>query len=199
LRYVFESDTDVTFYFDSNAKIYDSVSSSTITDELKVLSINTQPGTVTPFTKDLSWRIVSEYIGQDGYVDPKKIIVSFADSDNNGVVDNPSLFTDIVTTPNVADQTYVVQQRYIISDGQEDYKYIENDPDVGPVIIRDTEDFVDRSVYAGKYFYFTNSKVVKLMDSTGSLAPSLDYKVYLGDAFNNDFQCSARFAGQLAT
>ena len=181
LRYVFESDTDITFYYDSSEKIYDSVSSAVITDVLRVLSINTRPDNTVSFTKDLNWQIVSEYIGQDGYVDPKKIVVSFADSDNNGIVDNPDLFQDIVVTDNPASQTYVVQQRYEIADGQEDYKYVANDAVTGPVIIKSTEsEIVNRALYAGKYFYFTTTGVVKLMDATGALLPSLAYKVYLG-------------------
>lgn len=180
LRYVFESDADITFYFDGSLKIYDSVSSSVITDELKVLSINTMPGSNTAFTTDLKWQIVSEYIGQDGYVDPKKIVVTFADSDNNGIVDNPDLFEDIVTTADAAVQTYVVQKRYIIADGQEDYKYVKNDRNVGPVIVKETDAEATGAENIGKYFYFTSTGVVKVMDSTGNLIPTLDYKVFLG-------------------
>ena len=180
LRYVFESDRDVTFYFDSNMKIYDSVSSSVVTDELKVLSINAKPGSTESFTTDLTWQIVSEYIGQDGYVDPKKIVVTFADSDGNGIVDNPDLFDDIVITADSSAQTYVVQQRYIIADGQEDYKYVKNDRNVGPVIIKGSDAEATGAENIGKYFYFTSTGVVKVMDATGKLIPSLDYKVYLG-------------------
>ena len=96
LRYVFESDTDVTFYFDKNIKIYDSVTSSIVNDEIVVMGINTKPDDVVPFTQDMKWRIVSNYIGLDGYIDPKKVLVSFADTDNNGIVDNPQLFLDTV-------------------------------------------------------------------------------------------------------
>lgn len=179
LRYIFESDIDVTFYFDSSVKIYDSQSSKIIADKINVLSVNTQPGATVPFTQDLNWKIVSEYLGQDGYVDPKKIVVTFSDPISNSIVDNPQLFEDIVM-PASGGSSYVVQEKYAISEGQEDYRYVYNNPNVGPVIILPTEVIQNRAQYAGKYFYFENTQIVKLMDAYGNLEPSLDYKVFVG-------------------
>ena len=178
LRYVFESDMDVTFYFDSNTKIYDSVTSKIISDSIVVLSVNTQQGVTTPFTTDMQWKIVSEYIGQDGYVDPKKIVVSFADT--NSIIDNPDLFLDVITNPNTGDISYVVEQLYTISEGQQDYKYVSNNPETGPVIIVSTDSEAQNISNIGKYFYITSTGVVKLMDEYGNLNPTLDYRVFVG-------------------
>ncbi len=184
LRYVFESDTDVTFYFDNNSRIYDSTTSSVISDEISVLSINNTPSelTTTQFTQDMKWKVVSEYIGLDGYVDPKKILVSFSDADNNGVVDNPQAFLDIVYK-DANDPLYIVQKKYTISDGQEDYKYVSNDPLIdGPVLIKETEaDVGSPSNYSSEqHFYIVDQQVVKKYNSVGGLVPSLDYKVFIG-------------------
>ena len=43
LRYVFESDTEVNFYFDSTKKIYDNKTGQLIKDKVELLSINTLP------------------------------------------------------------------------------------------------------------------------------------------------------------
>lgn len=182
LRYVFESDTDVTFYFDKGVKIYNSVSSSIVNDEIIVMGINSKPDDTVPFTQDMQWRIVSDYIGLDGYVDPKKVLVSFADTDNNGIVDNPQLFLDIVYSENTGEPTYIVQKKYVISDGQEDYKYVANDPSTGPVIIAATEASVGSpTMYsADQHFYIVDQQVVKTYNSSGALVPSLNYKVYIG-------------------
>ena len=83
----------------------------------------------------MTWQIVSEYIGQDGYIDPTKIVISFYDSDNNGVVDNPQLFLDIVAPDN--ETTFILQQKYLINAGQEDYQYVSNES--GSVIILSTK------------------------------------------------------------
>jgi len=183
LRYVFESDKELTFYFDTSVKVYDSTSSSTILDTIKVLSVNTQPDALTPFTDDLTWQIVSEYIGKDGYVDPKKIVVTFADSTGTGVVDNPQLFSDIVNPTTNINSKFIVEQRYVISNGQEDYKYVSNNPTTGPVVILNSSSAGAFSSYPdGTYFYFIDTATVVKLNLTGvlKLVPTLDYKVYIG-------------------
>jgi hypothetical protein len=243
LRYVFESDQQLNFYFDSDQKIYDIVSTSIVKDAINVLNVNTQPLGSLPFTSSLSWEVISSYSGLDGYVDPKKIIVTFTDSDNNGVVDNPQLFFDIVTTSNITGSaviktttitsllastvmvgsavqgagippdtiivsvtpgisftinnpttatitnetltvkkiTYIIQKRYLISQGQEDYRYVSNVSNI--VLILPSENQVGflTQYTDGQYFYFIDTNVVKKFNaSTSSLSISLDYKVYIG-------------------
>jgi len=184
LRYVFESDAEVSFYFDDSVKIYDIVSSSTISDIIKVLSINTQPLSTSAFTTDYSWQVVNEYFGQDGYIDPKKVIITFADPLNNGSVDNPQGFIDIVD-PSLP-TSYIVQKKYSISQGQEDYKYVYNDPAIGgagPVTILASQSLAyPLSQWTdGQYFYFIDTQiVVQYTVASGILNPTLDYKVYVG-------------------
>ena len=181
MRYVFESDTELRFYFDENIQIYDTTTNSVVKDIINVLSINTKPDSSgLPFTIDLKWDIVSSYTGLDGYIDNKKVVVSFADSDNNGVVDNPQLFLDIVSSDGTIIDNYIVQEKYSISSGQEDYRYVDNSNNI--VLIRSTENAVD---YAdrinGQYFYFKSTNTVKQYNSTtGTFVPSLNYKVYQG-------------------
>lgn len=186
VRYIFESDAELTFLFDDSAKIFDVVSNKTITDTIKVLGINTQPNSTSSFTVDMPWQIVSEYIGQDGYVDPKKIVITFADLDGNGVVDNPQLFEDTVF-PTGTDTNplgrYIVQQKYFITTGQEDYKYVSNDPELGPVLIMNTigQVYPLTQYTDGQYFYLVDTQtVVKYAASSNTLNPTLDYKVFKG-------------------
>lgn len=96
-RYIFESKNQVSFYFDSSKKIYDSVNNQIVVDTINVLSVNTAPNGLSPFTVDYNWDIVKEWVGIDGYVDNSKLVIAFKDSDSNGVVDNPQLFLDLVT------------------------------------------------------------------------------------------------------
>jgi hypothetical protein len=175
-RYIFESDKELRFYFDSSEKIRNSISNTLVRDKVNILSINTKPsGSIMSFTTDLNWDIVSEYIGLDGYVDTKKIILSFADSDDNGVVDNPELFYNIVK-PSVSDiSSYIVQERYLIAQGQEDYRYVENTDLVSIELDEST-----KIGNPGSYYYFPNSQTVKKANESGILVPSLDYKLFLG-------------------
>ena len=183
-RYIFESDKQVRFYFDSSHKIYDSKTNSIVKDTIKILNINTLPDNTSSFTYDFNWDIVSEFKGLDGYIDNKKLEITFADTNDNGVVDDPDQFTNIVEPKVNPSLKYIVLERYTIAQGQEDYRYVENDPLVGPVIIKETDDDVLTNVLNyndGDYFYFTSSGIVKKLTlATATLKSSLDYKVYSG-------------------
>jgi hypothetical protein len=187
-RYIFESDTQTRFYFESNNKIYDSKSNSVIKDLINILSINTKPDDTIAFTYDQSWDIVAEFTGIDGYVDTKKLIVSFADSDNNGVVDNPELFLNIVNPPMVTETSsavlqnkFIVQEKYSISQGQEDYRYFDNSS--YKVLIKFSKTYVTFSEkVTGQYFYFVDTDTVVKYNSllADPYVPTLDYKVFVG-------------------
>jgi len=99
LRYIFESDKKVRFYYDSTNKVFDTKSNTIIKDKIKVLGINNKPNSIISFTYDLDWEITNEFIGTDGYVDTKKIELSFNDSNDDEVVDDPDLFDIIVNVP----------------------------------------------------------------------------------------------------
>jgi hypothetical protein len=184
LRYIFESDQQSAFYFDTTAKIYDSVTSKTITDKINVLGINPKPDETISFTQDLDWKIVSEYIGQDGYVDSKKVVIAFLDADGTNTPNNPQMFLDIVNPSVNTLKKYIVQNRYLISEGQEDYKYIKNDSEKGPVRIFSTQSSIGnlRNYTDGTYFYVVDTDTVFRLNLSGAtqLVPTLDYKVYIG-------------------
>lgn len=196
-RYIFESDKQVRFYFNGADKVYDSRTDKVVKDNINILSVNTDPASVggsVPFTVDYAWETVSEYMGLDGYVDNKKLIVTFADSDDNGVVDNPEAFLTIV---NPSTSTYIVQEKYTITVGQEDYRYVDALRD-GTILIKSSQQAVGSlNQYAdGQYFYFIDTGVVKKLDKTlSTLTVTLDYKLYQGRdqikfqyAHNSDYE-----------
>ena len=182
LRYIFESDKQIRFFYDSSNKIYDSRTNSIVKDKIKVLSINNKPNATSAFTYDLTWEINKEYVGIDGYVDTKKVELSFSDSNDDGIVDDPDLFESIVDTVGTANQEkYVVLERYEIASGQQDYRYVSNANDI--VLIAESEDTVGSATQFvdGQYFYFINTDVVKKLNKTTSKFDiSLDYKVFTG-------------------
>jgi hypothetical protein len=182
MEYVFESDSQVRFYFDTSAKIYDVTSNMVVGDKIKVLSVNTQPNNSSPFSYDLDWDVVSEINGVDGYIDNKKIAISFADTDSNGIVDNPQLFLDIVDPVISPLSKYIVQEKYLISVGQEDYRYLDNSSST-VIILKNQAAISSMSPdprVAGQHFYFTETGVVKRYNADGTFTPTLDYKVYVG-------------------
>jgi hypothetical protein len=182
LRYIFESDKQIRFYYDSSDKIYDTRTNTVEKDKIRLLSINTDNTSLSPFTVDLDLEIVEEYKGLDGYLDTKKIQISFADSDDDGIVDNPDIFDLITSTVSTDLQSkYIVEQLYTIEDNQEDYKYFSN-TDLKVLVMNSETSLTNLSIYNdGQYFYFIDTDVVKKLNKTTSeLIVSLDYKCYKG-------------------
>ena len=182
-RYVFESAQQVRFFFDASDKIYDTRNNTVVKDVIRALSINTNPassGGLTPFTYDRDWEIIKEFRGLDGYVDSKKIEITFNDSDDDGVVDDPDLFEALVNPIPTDAGKYIVLEKYAISLGQEDYRYVSNANDL--VKILPTElDVPLNDTLDGQYFYFVDTNVVKKFNNvTIEFTPTLDYKVYVG-------------------
>ena len=78
------------------------------------------------FTRSYDWEIVKEYRDAEGYVDSKRIEISFFDVDDDGVIDNPEGFIDIVAEDTNPSTKYIFQKKYTTSDGVEDYRYVDN-------------------------------------------------------------------------
>jgi len=182
LQYIFESDSQIRFYFETDQKIYDNTSGQIVNDEINILSINTQPNSIQPFSFDQRFKIVSEFIGQDGYVDTKKIVVTFADKDGTDVVSDPDGFDNVVLS-STADPTtqYVVLEKYTVEQGQEDYRYFDNSNGTLIILANQTAMKSFSSYTTGQYFYFIDTDTVTTLDiASSTLVPSLNYKVFLG-------------------
>ncbi len=186
-RYVFESDKQLTFYFDDNKKIYDTSNNTVIKDTINVLGINSKPGALNSFTVDYPWDVVASYIGLDGFVDNKKLVISFAENDTNSAVDNPKLFDLLVAPPSASETSQTVLQskflifeKYQITEGQEDYRYVSN-ADQKVIILDSKPSSVPVDAVDGQFYYFVNIESLQKLDKkTSTYMSSLDYKVYLG-------------------
>ena len=177
LRYIFESDKEIRFYYDSSDKVFDNKTGQIIKDKISVLSINLKPDSLTPFTLEHKWEISDAYRDADGYVDSKKIEVSFYDADEDGIVDDPETFIEIVNETVSPLTKYIFQKKYITTDGLEDYSYVD-----GAVInVKQSESVVGAlSQYTdGQVFYLVTENVFKTLTS-GLLVLTTDYRAYVG-------------------
>jgi hypothetical protein len=100
LNYVFESVQETNFYYDGTTKIFDASTGLTVKDQIKVLKVNTQPDNSNPLALDYIWNIYKSITEVDGYTDINRIYVTFSDTDNDGIPDNPELF-ELLVNPNV--------------------------------------------------------------------------------------------------
>ena len=174
MRYVFESEQQIRFYYDSKTRTFNNKSGKIIKDSLKVLSINTQPGLTIPFTGDFNWEIVSEFKNDSGYVDNKKIQISFFDSDDDGVIDNPSIFEELV------DPDSLIFLKKVMSDDIENYTYI--NAESGGISVHSTQSTIVMSQYAdGQIFYIKSDDVFsQLNKTTNTLNQIFDYAAKTG-------------------
>jgi hypothetical protein len=181
VRFIFESDKQVRFFYDASDKVYDVKNNITIKDSINVLNVNNIPGSNNAFTTDKKWEISQEFIGADGYIDTKKIEVTFNDSDDDGVADDPTIFEQIVNlTSTDLKNRYIILEKYTISQGQEDYRYVAN---TGQVIFVPTFENVNVNNYQdGQCVYGVKENIIKKFNKVqgGVLEVTLDYQVYQG-------------------
>lgn len=182
LRYVFESKEEVRFFFDSSDKVYDTKTGKIVKDSITVLSINKQPDSTEAFMNDFTWDIVEEYKGADGYIDSRKISISFADSDEDSVVDDPDLFTRIVAPESNSTEKYIFQQRRVGLDGVIDFYYVDNTNNT--ISVYETQGLAEIDIPTfpnGKLVYIINEDLVKTFNSvTTSFTINTEYRAYQG-------------------
>jgi len=106
-QYVFQSAAETRFYFDPDVRTFDSKTGLTLTDQIKVLKTNSQPDSATAIGEDQTWYIYDNVVQPDGYIDNTQILVTFPDDNNDGVPNDPDLFTNIVAPTVNASKKYV--------------------------------------------------------------------------------------------
>jgi hypothetical protein len=167
LDYVFGSLTESRFYFDANQKTYDARNNTVVKDQIKVLGINTANDFINPLRSDLSFEISDTIKYDDGYQALDEIKVSFIDSDEDGVIDNPEQFEQIVGTD--AELNYLFFRETVDKFGDSVFEFIDNS--TGIILIRQREADVninDPEFTQGRlvYFYDVDENIVKSVDKT---------------------------------
>ena len=185
-RYIWESDNEVRFYFDSNKKIYDSKTGNIIRDKISVLNINTDLASTnetSPLTVDYNWAVSKEYRDDIGYVNSKKVEVVFFDSDDDGVVDDPDLFENIVVPDVNPTEKYVFTKRFTEYDS-EYWKYV--DQTTENILVRQTTP--NTTTVGNPIFYIIDTDTFYQLDTANrKLTEIFNYKAYVGRA-NIKFQ-----------
>ena len=184
LRFVFESDTQIKFFFDSSDKVYDTNTGKTYRDKIDILNINNKQGSTESFTRDFTWSIQDAYRDAEGYVDTKKIIVTYLDSDDDGVVDDPELFSILVDYSNEevdSEDKIIFQKRYYTTDGVESYKYFPNESNTVLIVANESAIAPYSTRTEGQVFYLLEEKVFKTLNKAlNNTSLNIDYKAYEG-------------------
>ena len=116
IQYVFQSAAETRFYFDPDVRTFDSKTGLTLTDQIKILKTNNLPDSSSPIGQDQTWYIYKNVVQTDGYTDNTQILVTFPDDNNDGVPNDPDLFTNIVAPTVNPSNKYVFFQQVTTSD-----------------------------------------------------------------------------------
>jgi len=179
LDYRFESQDLVQFYVDARGKTYDTKSGTVVKDQIKVLRVNEDPVEDTILDKDYQWEITGSVRDADGYEQTNKIKVNLYDSDDDGMIDDPDSFINIVSPDNLDTRGYkdkfVFFQNTTVGNATVTQKVSSDN-----FVIFDQEssisalsDYTDGQLF---YFYSSQEDVVKSYSSTlGSLVLETSY------------------------
>lgn len=180
LRYVYQSDQQIRFYYDSTDKIYDSKTGKIVKDTISILSNNNQPDSLNPFTQNWVWEVAKEYRDADGYVDSKKLEVSFFDSDDDGVIDDPDIFVHVVEPTVNPNQKYIFAKK-ATRNGTEVFDYVDAIQEKIKVVTTEAgaQPFIDHE--DGTTFYIVDVDLFKTLSLTSNtLSLNTNYRAYKG-------------------
>jgi hypothetical protein len=157
LEYYFGSVLETRFFFFTNQQIYDSRTGTTIRDFVNVLKTNSKPDSNLPLEGDTRLRIIGQPVQSDGLVDDFQVLVSFEDSDSDGVPDNPDFFNDIVAPTILPNSKYVFLQSTVDFDNLQRYLLVEPGVVNSNYATLDDIELVKQSFVDGQVFYAFDS------------------------------------------
>jgi hypothetical protein len=180
IEYVFHSVKETTFYFDESLKIFDSKSGTTLNDQIKLLKTNAQPNSAMPLGQDNTWFVYKSYIESDGYVNKDKVFVTYADSNNDGIPDNPELF-NIVVDPSVDTNAKLVYFESVTGyDSFVNLVQVDNNTIVSLYATESAISNAINSYLQGQLFYATATGKFYLLASSGNLVEQTQYIAKIG-------------------
>lgn len=151
LDYFFASVIETRFFFDGGEKVYDPKTGSVTQDFIRVLKTNSRPDSNLPLTNDITMDIINQPVESDGWVNDYQVVVSYRDSDADGVADNPDFFEEIVA-PTVG-RPLVFLQRQTDFDNLERYLPVEPGVVVSSFATLDAIELVKEEYANGQVFY----------------------------------------------
>lgn len=183
LSYIFESTSETKFYFSGATKIFDPVTGLTVNDSVNVLKVNGDIDTGAALENNILWFIYDQLAESDGYVDASKVLVTYSDVNDDGVPDNPDIFS-IVVNPTVNPDSKLVY--FIKSYGYNNF--VLYDPVDNTTVDSDYATKIDilpsiNDYPEGQIFYTTEEGKFYILTVTGtvrSLTLSTEYVARVG-------------------
>jgi hypothetical protein len=172
------------FFYDGTQKVYDPKTGTIINDFINVLKTNNQPDTSATLNSDEILDIIGQPVETDGFVDDFRVRISYKDSDNDGVPDNPDYFETLVAPDTNPNSKRVYLQRTTDFDNLERYLPLASGVVIGSFATEAAIELVKSEYPDGQIFYaYTDKKFYKLTVAyTGvrTIAEVTGYETYTG-------------------
>jgi hypothetical protein len=184
LNFLWGSELETRFYFDPLTQVYDSRNASVIKDQIRILKGNTLPDSSSFLSKELQYEIYNTIDFADGYSDDTKVKITYADSDNDSVPDDPRVFDTIVDAAVNPLNKLVFFEKYLDYDSIERYRYFDSSAVVTRFPTLEAIENDGRYAYTiGTVFYATNEKEfyeLKLIEDVRTISSTENYIVRVG-------------------
>ena len=165
MDYIFGSVEQNRFYFDKNEKVYNSQTGKVQKDQIKILPINISVNGLSSLKRDFVFEIDDTIEFDDGYESNKEIKLAFSDTDDDGVIDNPQTFEDVVGED--LSLNYLFFETVLDQYGTPDTVLLDNSNDTFLIRLREGEENINE-YNDGQlvYFYDQDEDRVKKVDKT---------------------------------
>jgi hypothetical protein len=177
LQYIYESVQNVRFFFINSYKSVNIQTGLANQDTINIFGTNSQPvgnptdswaqGTIStyPLGENILFALVNNFTYPEGYIEPRRVEVTFYSSQDNGIPDNPESFTQIV-----APGTITFWESYYDQYG---YRYYE--PALGVKIRRDLT-VLDQPIHlqVGDVVYVQSTSLFYNVITLSSITTSAD-------------------------
>ncbi len=172
------------FFYDGTQKVYDPKTGTVINDFINVLKTNNKPDTSSTLNSDEVLDIIDQPVETDGFIDDFKVRISYKDSDNDGIPDNPDYFQTLVAPTVNPNTKRIYLQQTIDFDNLERYLPLAAGVVIGSLATKDSIELV-KSEYPDKqvFYAYTDKKFYQLTvayDGVRTITEVVGYQTYVG-------------------
>jgi len=172
------------FFYDGTQKVYDPKTGTVINDFINVLKTNNLPDTSSTLNSDEVLDIIDQPVEADGFVDDFRVRISYKDSDNDGIPDNPDYFETLVAPTVNPNNKRIYLQQTVDFDNLERYLPLSEGTVIGSFATKSAIELV-KSEYADKqvFYAYTDEKFYQLsvdFEGTRTIAEVTGYETYTG-------------------
>jgi len=172
------------FFYDGTQKVYDPKTGTVINDFINVLKTNNLPDTSATLNSDEVLDIIDQPVETDGFVDDFRVRVSYKDSDNDGIPDNPDYFQTLVAPLVNPNTKRIYLQQTVDFDNLERYLPLAAGVIIGSLATKAAIELVKSEYPDLQVFYaYTDKKFYKLsVDYEGvrTIAVVTGYQTFVG-------------------